>query len=135
MVGVIIFYVGSCSAKVVIEAEKSVKTWFTHKEWYAKKLFSCTRLSSYALFLYELYHHYSDIFYIIRMPHWNSFVALVLLVSFWLPLTVPLLAAFDISQDKEGSLTTYSQMFVSPTGSSLRKMSRLVATNAVHLTF
>ena len=102
MVGVIIFYVAACSAKVVIEAEKSLQG-FSHEEWYAKKLFSCTRLSSYALFLYELYHLYSDVFYIIRMPHWNSFVALVLLVSFWLPLTVPLLAAFDISQDEEGS--------------------------------
>ncbi len=91
------------------------------------------RLSTYVFFLKELYHHYNDVFYILVMPHWNWFIALILFLSFWLPLTTILLAAFNAKDHSDKRVTTFVDMFVLPRTTLVRKLVRLITTNVIHL--
>ena len=56
----------------------------------AAKCLSWCKLSVYMFFLYELWHHYNDIFYIFLIEHWNGWTVFLLLVGFWVPLCIPL---------------------------------------------
>ncbi len=82
---------------------------FMESKWY-----SYTKLTAYVFFLYELWHHYNDLFYIFAVPHWNWGIVLLLLLSFWLPLSIPvflaLLGMYGNSEEKFGRL------FVNPNG-------------------
>jgi hypothetical protein len=61
---------------------------YIKRMWENSKFFSKRKFPAYFFFVYELYHHWNDIYYIFYMPHWNWGVALLLLISFWGPLVL-----------------------------------------------
>jgi len=100
--------------------------------WVGATFCSWRKLMIFSAFVYELYHHWNDLFYIFVMPHWNWIVSLVLLVSFWAPLWVLVMGCV---MAKSGGIDPFQKMFVDPEGNQVRKYARLVATNVIHLTF
>ena len=59
------------------------------EKWKKKGCFSYSKLTTYAFCLYEVYHHWNDVYYIFYVQHWNWAVVLILFLSFWIGITYP----------------------------------------------
>ncbi len=88
-VGLLMFHIGA----TLMESEKYDR-WAkrSKKKW-------CMVLAG---FFYELWHHYNDLFYIFLIPHWNKTIVILLLLCFWIPLSLNL--GMMLSEGKETSL-------------------------------
>ena len=65
------------------------------KKYYDAGCCSYIRCIYYLGFLWQLWHHYTDLYYTFAAPHWNWGVVLLLLVSFWVPLSILIFFVFS----------------------------------------
>ncbi len=126
LLGIIAVYLGYATSKTVYTLDdnrkKAEEKWKTAGCW--------VKFFAYLFFLYEIYHHYMDIFYIFFLPHWSAWVVFFLLLSFWVPLTVTLLLILETL--KSGKNVFYT-VFVYEGYVTARKFYRLAGTNVIHL--
>ena len=124
--GIIAVYLGYATSKtertLYNKREKAEEEWKTAGCW--------VKFFAYLFLLYELYHHYVDIFYVFFLPHWSAWVVFFLLLSFWLPLTYTFYGILD--KLKRGKNVFYT-VFVEEGAVTFRKFLRLAATNVIHL--
>ncbi len=126
LLGIIAVYIGYATSEtersLYDKREKTEEKWKTAGCW--------VKFFAYLFFLYEIYHHYVDIFYVFFLPHWSAWVVFFLLLSFWVPLTLTFWAILDVL--KSGRNVFY-YVFVMERSVTIRKFFRLAATNVIHL--
>ena len=97
--------------------DKVVKKW---KDTKCSLKGGCfTKLKVYTFLIYELYHHYGDLFYILNQPHWGWYTAVILMFAFWMPLSwVFLFAMADTvpGYAYKGNTLGFTGMFIHPQG-------------------
>ena len=96
--------------------------------------FSCGFLWIAGSFLYEVFHHYKDLFYTFSFPHWNTATFLGLFVFIWAPFMFHLRGILVGSRAYiEGRSNLFQLLFHIGGSVLIRKFYKAITNGLVHL--